>query len=337
MELAALMSIEVGKNRLEALGDVEETADLIRWSCDMMEQNRGFDRPMGNLGDPAVHTRSVLKPHGVWAVISPFNFPMALSGRSVGRRAGGRQHGGLQAVERGPADRRPARPRLPATRGCRRASSTWSWVRARPSARSCRRTTAWTASCSRAPSRSDSTCSATSAVAIPKPAIIEMGGKNPAIVSRNGGPRGGGGRRRSGGLRVSADRSVRRTAACTSSEPCYEPFLDLLVAEDARRSRSATRWNGENWLGPVINQRAVDRYDQAVAEARRDGRVIVGGEHVTARRPGPRVLRGADVAIGPACRSPALPGRTVPAVHGCRARRLRWMRRCGSPTTACTG
>ena len=30
MEFAALLAIEVGKNRLEALGDVEETADLIR-------------------------------------------------------------------------------------------------------------------------------------------------------------------------------------------------------------------------------------------------------------------------------------------------------------------
>ncbi len=33
MEFAGLLAIEVGKNRLEALGDVEETADLIRWSC----------------------------------------------------------------------------------------------------------------------------------------------------------------------------------------------------------------------------------------------------------------------------------------------------------------
>jgi len=50
-ELGALMSAEVGKNRLEALGDVEETADLIRWSCDMVEQNHGFDYVMGNLGE----------------------------------------------------------------------------------------------------------------------------------------------------------------------------------------------------------------------------------------------------------------------------------------------
>src|SRR5947207_470849 len=80
MELAALMAMEVGKNRLEALGDTEETADLIRYYCDQVELNDGFDRPMGNLGDTTVHTRSVLKPHGVWGVISPFNFPLALSG-----------------------------------------------------------------------------------------------------------------------------------------------------------------------------------------------------------------------------------------------------------------
>jgi 1-pyrroline-5-carboxylate dehydrogenase len=37
----------------------------------------------------------------------------------------------------------------------------------------------------------------------------------------------------------------------------------------------------ENWLGPVIDARAVERYQLAVAEARRDGRVHVGGEHLT--------------------------------------------------------
>ena len=37
---AALMALEVGKNRLEALGDVEETADLLRYYSDEMEQQR---------------------------------------------------------------------------------------------------------------------------------------------------------------------------------------------------------------------------------------------------------------------------------------------------------
>jgi 1-pyrroline-5-carboxylate dehydrogenase len=37
----------------------------------------------------------------------------------------------------------------------------------------------------------------------------------------------------------------------------------------------------ENWLGPVIDERAVAKYGDAVAEARRDGAVFTGGEHLT--------------------------------------------------------
>ena len=57
-ELAALMSMEVGKNRLEALGDVEESADLIRYYCTQIEANDGFSRPMDRLSEHET-TRSV--------------------------------------------------------------------------------------------------------------------------------------------------------------------------------------------------------------------------------------------------------------------------------------
>jgi len=79
MDYSAAMAIEVGKNRIEALGEVEESADLIRYYAQTMEDNKGYDHPMDNLGDSAVHTRSILRPHGVFAVVSPFNFPMALA------------------------------------------------------------------------------------------------------------------------------------------------------------------------------------------------------------------------------------------------------------------
>src|SRR5262245_32387750 len=69
MPYAADMAIEVGKNRIEALGEVEESADLLRYYSQTMEDNAGYDHPMGNLGDAAVHTRSLLRPHGVFAVI----------------------------------------------------------------------------------------------------------------------------------------------------------------------------------------------------------------------------------------------------------------------------
>src|SRR6266704_3316561 len=51
-DYAAAMAIEVGKNRLEAMGDVQETADLIAYYCDAMERNEGFTKPMALAGGP---------------------------------------------------------------------------------------------------------------------------------------------------------------------------------------------------------------------------------------------------------------------------------------------
>ena len=85
-EMGAAMALEVGKNRMEALGDVAETADLFRYSCDQMEANNGYIVEMGR--DPLVGFTStnvsVLRPYGVWLVISPFNFPAALTGGPTG-------------------------------------------------------------------------------------------------------------------------------------------------------------------------------------------------------------------------------------------------------------
>ncbi len=82
-ELSALMGYEVGKNRLECVGDVEEGADLMAYYCDQIEQHKGFVEKMGSLG-PGEDNVSVLRPYGVWAVISPFNFPLALAAGPAG-------------------------------------------------------------------------------------------------------------------------------------------------------------------------------------------------------------------------------------------------------------
>jgi 1-pyrroline-5-carboxylate dehydrogenase len=85
-EFAALDSLEVGKNRMESLGDVQETADLIAYYCDQMEKHDGYVTPMGR--DPlkgyTASNTSVLRPYGVWVVISPWNFPVALAGGPSG-------------------------------------------------------------------------------------------------------------------------------------------------------------------------------------------------------------------------------------------------------------
>jgi 1-pyrroline-5-carboxylate dehydrogenase len=76
-ELSAWMIFEMGKNRVEALGEIEETADLISYYNQQMRANDGYVRPMDRLV-PTDDNVSVLRPYGVWAVIAPWNFPYAL-------------------------------------------------------------------------------------------------------------------------------------------------------------------------------------------------------------------------------------------------------------------
>ena len=77
-ELAAIMSVEVGKSRLESMGDAEESADLIDYYCQQMQDAHGFTREMARM-TPIERNVDVLRPFGVFACIAPFNFPLALS------------------------------------------------------------------------------------------------------------------------------------------------------------------------------------------------------------------------------------------------------------------
>jgi 1-pyrroline-5-carboxylate dehydrogenase len=78
-QLSVWLIWEMGKNRVEALGEIEETADLLAYYADQMRSNGGFVREMAKLA-PTDHNVSVLRPYGVWAVIAPWNFPYALMG-----------------------------------------------------------------------------------------------------------------------------------------------------------------------------------------------------------------------------------------------------------------
>ena len=82
-QLGMAAMFEVGKSRLEAVGEAEEAVDLINWYCDEMERGRGFERPM-NRAVPQEETVCRLRPVGTFAVIAPFNFPVALACNMLG-------------------------------------------------------------------------------------------------------------------------------------------------------------------------------------------------------------------------------------------------------------
>jgi 1-pyrroline-5-carboxylate dehydrogenase len=277
MEYGALMAMEVGKSRLEALGEVEEAADLLRYYADVYERNDGYDHEMDNLGDPRVHTRSVLRPYGVFAVISPFNFPMALAAGPSGaalmagntvvfkpatvsamsgvvlaevfRDAG--LPGGVFNLVMGPGE--TVGQEIQENPGIDGIVFTGSYEVGMTLFRTF--STRW-----------------------PKPCIVEMGGKNPAIVTAKA------------DLDEAADGIVRSAFGfggqkCSANSRVYverrvHDELVRLLVEKTEKIVIGDPLVRTNWLGPVIDERAVQRYLAAVADARRDGRVFIGGERL---------------------------------------------------------
>jgi 1-pyrroline-5-carboxylate dehydrogenase len=278
MEYGGLMAIEVGKTRIEALGEVEEAADLIRYYGKTAEDNGYYDHPMDNLGDAAVHTRSILRPHGVFAVIAPFNFPMALA---VGPTSAAMMAGNTVILKSATASAMTAIAILEAYRDAGVPDGVFNLVMGPGS----------TVGAELQENQGIDGIVFTGSFEVgfdifrnfstryPRPCIVEMGGKNPAIVLKSADLEeaaegvmrasfGFGGQKCSANSRVYVER------------PVHDEFVRQLV-EKTERLVVGDPLPRSAFLGPIIDQAAVDRHQQAVAEARRDGVVFTGGEHLT--------------------------------------------------------
>jgi 1-pyrroline-5-carboxylate dehydrogenase len=275
-ELSAIVAYEVGKNQLEALGEVEEAADLIRYYCHQMEEHEGFSIPLAQLSS-SEHTRSVLRPYGVWAVISPFNYPIALSaGPAGGALVAGNtvvlkpsEHGFLIALRLYDIMREAGVP-AGAFHVLTGPGETAGHALANHS------------------DVDGLTFTGSYEVGMqvfrglskqyPKPAIVEMGGKNPAIVSE----------------RADLDKAVdgiyrsafgfggQKCSACSRAlvqRSVYDDFVARL-AEKADATAAANPLEPGAYLSPVIDTAAVERFEAAVAKARSEGRVLAGGERI---------------------------------------------------------
>ncbi len=87
-ELAALCVREAGKTIADALADVREGVDFLRYYA--LEARRLLGRPTLLPGPTGEHNRLELHPRGVFAAISPWNFPVAIfTGQVAAALAGG--------------------------------------------------------------------------------------------------------------------------------------------------------------------------------------------------------------------------------------------------------
>jgi len=273
--LAALMSFENGKNRYEAMADVDEAADLMRWYAAEMLRNQGYERPMGTFL-PGETTRSILKPYGVWAVVAPFNFPLAIAaGMSTGALITG------NTVVFKPASDTPFMGlRLAETlRDAGLPAGAFNFVTG-PGATVGQElldnpdVDGFVFTGSRAVGmKALQTFTRTR----PKPIITEMGGKNPAIVTASAdldkaaigvmrAAFGYGGQKCSACSRVLVDKGVK------------DAFVAKLLSE-TEKIKVGDPTARDVYLGPVINEAAVATFENAIAEIKRSkGTVIAGGK-----------------------------------------------------------
>jgi len=279
--LAAVAVLEVGKNRMEALADVQEAVELIRWYCREMQDNHGFvrDLPKDPLAGFASRNLSVLKPYGVWAVIAPFNFPFALA---AGPAAAALLAGNTVVYKAASA-----------TPWC-------GWLLAQ-----CFREAGLppgvfnflTGSAARIgdplvrhPDVGGITFTGSSEAGMqilracasgryPRPCIAEMGGKNAAIVSRHADLE----RAAAGIARSAFGLQGQKCSACSRvlvERVVADQLADRLV-EQARALRIGNPSLRENGLGPLINRSAYERFLRVSAELEADGQLLTGGRALT--------------------------------------------------------
>ncbi len=279
--IGAVMALEVGKNRMESLGDAQETADLISYYCDQMEANGGYVKPMGvdPLKGYKSRNLSVLKPYGVWVVISPFNFPFALAGGP----SGGALVAGNTVVFK-PASDTPYTGRLLAEvfRDAGLPDGVFNYVTGGGATMGEMLITSPEVDGITFTGSYDVGMHILKTFAVggryPRPCIAEMGGKNPAIVSRNADLD----RAAIGIMRSAFGLQGQKCSACSRiyvEKPVADRFKQKLL-EFTHRIAIGDPTERTNWLGPVINASSYRQFSEFSEELSQSGTILSGGRQL---------------------------------------------------------
>jgi 1-pyrroline-5-carboxylate dehydrogenase len=278
--IAAAVALEVGKNRMEALGDVQETGDFFNLYADDFVRQNGFDRllPDDPLRDFSSHNRSVMKPYGVWIVIAPFNFPFALAGGPAALITG-------NTVVFKCASDTPWSGRLLAD--CLRDAGVprgvFNYLNGSGSA------------VGEALVQHADTAGITFTGSFdvgmhiyrrmangqyPRPCIAEMGGKNACIVTANADLE-----RAATGIVRSAYGLTGQKCSALSRIYVDEKIADALIEKLEEKIAALSIGDPtrqENWLGPVITANALQKYQRYIKQlVENDGHILCGGQRLT--------------------------------------------------------
>ncbi|WP_210246023.1 aldehyde dehydrogenase family protein [Aminobacter sp. J44] len=274
-ELAMAVMHETGKTRVEALAETEEAVALLDYYCDQMQRHEGFVEP-SNSAMPGETSQTFLRPFGTFGIICPFNYPVALP---VGMIAPALAAGNTVVAKWSPAagltgsmlaEIFSADPLPAGTFNSLCGTSSGPRLVEEPGVDGI----AFTGSHSTGMAILRKIASGP----FMRPVLAEMGGKNPTYVAQSADPL-----IAAEGIAKSAFNFQGQKCTATSVAFVHESHYDTFVTEVLRRvealkfgdsiDRSVTN-------GPLINEVAVRRFEEAAAHAAEVGTLLCGGTRI---------------------------------------------------------
>jgi 1-pyrroline-5-carboxylate dehydrogenase len=275
-DLGIACLLEVGKSRYEAIGEAEEALDIIPFYAEEMRRNSGFLRQLAS-AVPGETSNTRLRPYGVFAVIGPYNFPIAtpinlttsalITGNTVVFKPS--YGNGLTASIVVDCFVRAGLPAGVLNLICGGDATGKALIEGDIDG------AAFTGSMEVGHAIHSRIGNGPGV----RPVIAEMGGKNATVVSA------------SADLDTAAEGLVRSAFGlqgqkCSACEVAYieaavyDELVPMIVEKTSRLVVGSPAEDKDVFLGPLIDDRAGERYASAAAEARRDGKVLFGGSRL---------------------------------------------------------
>ncbi len=289
--LSAILSIENGKTRYESTGEVDEAVDFLNYYSDELERNRGYiirsklegskaKVSAGFQGAPGSGERVTIamKPYGVFGVIAPFNFPVSIS---MGMSAGAMITGNTVVFKPSSTDNMSMLTGLYLYKIFEEAGlppGVFNYVTGPGSEIGDELVVnkgvsgiVFTGSRSTGMGMLKKVYAADSTKAF----IVEMGGKNPVVVSKHADIN----IATSGIASAAFGFSGQKCSACSRvyvHASLKDEFISMLV-EKTKAFKIGNPLIKSNYIGPLISRKALAKYRESIEEARRSGRIVHGG------------------------------------------------------------
>ena len=293
--VAAILSIENGKTRYESIGEVDEAIDFLNYYSLELEKNKGYIRRT-KLDESKVHVTAAfqgapgkaekvtiaLKPYGVFGVIAPFNFPISIS---VGMSTGALITGNTVVFKPSSTDNMTMLTGVEIYRIFSEAglpNGVFNYVTGPGSEVGDELVMSkyvsgivFTGSKNTGLSMVVKTLQA----GMEKAFIVEMGGKNPVIVSKNADLEAA-----ASGIVSAAYGYCGQKCSAASRVYVHEAVKEELISkilDNMHSLKIGDPLKKENYIGPLISASALKRYNQSVEEIKKTGRIIYGGKVVS--------------------------------------------------------